>query len=111
MHEAGMSGSDAIFIAIASTLCLHVNMGIRTSGQCFGWLVSETELTKFGLSLLDQTSKETQKTQKIGEARRALKIGDIKHAISLFEELAQLTSNGEERNKYLEAVEDLKKIL
>jgi hypothetical protein len=111
MHEAGMSGSDAIFGAIASTLRLPVNIGIRTSGQCFGWLVSETEIKKFGLSILEQTPRQTQTTQKLGEARRALKNGDIKHAILLFEELAKLTSNGEEMNKYLEMVENLRKTL
>lgn len=54
MHEAGLSGSDAIFGAIASTLCLPVKMGIRTSGQCFGWLISDAEITALRLSKIEQ---------------------------------------------------------
>lgn len=111
MHEAGMSGSDAIFSAIASTLSLPVKMGIRTSGECFGWIVPATWITLLGLSILEQTSEQTETGQKIEEARRALKNGDIKHAISLFEELAKLTSNPEERNKYLEWAISLRKVL
>jgi hypothetical protein len=85
-------------------------MGIRTSGECFGWFVPATEITKFGLSILEQTSEQTQVGQMIEEARRALKNGDMKRAILLFEELAKLTSNTEERNKYLEMAENLRKI-
>jgi hypothetical protein len=110
MYETGMSGSDAIFGAIASLLSLPVKMGIRTSGECFGWFVPATEITKFGLSILEQTSEQTQVGQMIEEARRALKNGDMKRAILLFEELAKLTSNTEERNKYLEMAENLRKI-
>ena len=111
MHEMGISGSDAIFAAIASVLGLPVKMGIRTSGQCFGWLVSEEEIKKLELSTLEQTPKQIKTTQKIEEAKRAIKNGDIKHAIAIFEELAELTSNEFERNKFLEAAEDLKRIL
>jgi hypothetical protein len=111
IYGAGISGSDAIFAAIASALGLPVNIGIRTSGKCFGWLVSEMQIRKFGLSALEQTPTQTQTTQKIAEARRALKDGDIRHAISLFEELVKLTSNEYERNKYSEMVEDLRKIV
>jgi len=110
MQEAGLSGPDAVFSAIASTLCLSVNIGIRSNGQCFGWLVSATEITKVGLSILEQTSNETQLGQKISEAKSAVRNGDIKLALSLMKEAAELAPNEEERNQYLEQAEKLGKL-
>ena len=53
VHEVGITGNMAVFTAIALTLSLPANrFGIRSSGEYWGWQLSETEMSKMELSLI-----------------------------------------------------------
>lgn len=53
VYEVGIIGNMAVFTAIALTLSLPANrFGIRTSGEYWGWLLSEEEMSKMGLSMI-----------------------------------------------------------
>ena len=53
MQAAGLSDAEKVYSAMASTLGLPVKLGIRSDAQCFGWLVSDSEMGKIGLTRLE----------------------------------------------------------
>ncbi len=109
--KAGLAGSDSLFTAIANTLGLSVNVGIRADGQGFGWAVPEEEMADLDLAVPERPDDEFRLARKVAESKDALTAGNIERAVRLMEEAAQLAPDDEQKSLMSEHAKKLRALL